>query len=142
MLFRSMEIVYDDASLDHYIQNAVRASPDRPILVDKFLEDAIEVDVDAICDGETVVIGGIREQIEGAGIHSGDSACSLPPYSLGAGIIDEIRSQSEALARALGVVGLMNVQFAVQGEDSYAREVNPRASPRVPLVPKATSLPM
>ena len=137
---RAMEIVRDKAHLLRYIDEAVRLSGSNPVLIDGYLQNAIEVDVDAVADGGHVFVAGIMEHIEEAGIHSGDSACSLPPYSLGAGIIDEIRSQSEALARALGVVGLMNVQFAVQGEDIYVLEVNPRASRTVPFVAKATGV--
>src|SRR6266481_1455071 len=112
---RAMEIVFDDASLESYVQRAFAASPDLPVLVDKFLEDAIELDVDAICDGTAVVIGGIMEHIERAGVHSGDSACSLPTKSIAAPVLDEIRRQVTALALELKVVGLMNVQFAVKG---------------------------
>ncbi|MDP6739118.1 MAG: carbamoyl-phosphate synthase large subunit, partial [Planctomycetota bacterium] len=139
---RAMEIVYDDESLDRYIQNAVQASPDRPILVDKFLEDAIEVDVDAICDGERAVIGGIMEHIEEAGIHSGDSYCVLPAHTLATEIIDEISASTKAMAMELGVRGLMNVQFAVKGNKIYIIEVNPRASRTVPFVSKAIGVPL
>ncbi|MDP6386276.1 MAG: carbamoyl-phosphate synthase large subunit, partial [Planctomycetota bacterium] len=139
---RAMEIVYDDESLDRYIQNAVQASPDRPILVDKFLEDAIEVDVDAICDGERVVIGGIMEHIEEAGIHSGDSYCVLPAHTLASEIVDEISESTKAMAMELGVLGLMNVQFAVKGNKIYIIEVNPRASRTVPFVSKAIGVPL
>jgi carbamoyl-phosphate synthase large subunit len=139
---RAMEIVYDDESLDRYVQNAVQASPDRPILVDKFLEDAIEVDVDAICDGKRVVIGGIMEHIEEAGIHSGDSYCVLPAHTLAREIIDEISTATKAMAMELGVLGLMNVQFAVKGNSIYVIEVNPRASRTVPFVSKAIGVPL
>jgi carbamoyl-phosphate synthase large subunit len=139
---RAMEIVYDDESLDRYVQNAVQASPDRPILVDKFLEDAIEVDVDAICDGVRVVICGIMEHIEEAGIHSGDSCCVLPAHTLAAEIIDEISESTKAMAMELGVLGLMNVQFAVKGNEIYIIEVNPRASRTVPFVSKAIGVPL
>jgi carbamoyl-phosphate synthase large subunit len=139
---RAMEIVYDDESLDQYMQSAVQASPDRPILVDKFLEEAIEVDVDAISDGRTVVIGGVMEHIEEAGIHSGDSTCVLPPHTLDQTIQDEIVAATKAMARELGVIGLMNVQFAVKGDKVYVLEVNPRASRTVPFVSKAIGVPL
>ena len=113
-----------------------------PVLLDRFLNDAIEVDVDAVCDGERVVIGGIMEHIEQAGVHSGDSACSLPPFSLSRELQDELRRQTVAMARALNVVGLMNVQFAIQNDVVYVLEVNPRASRTVPFVSKATGLPL
>jgi len=139
---RAMEIVYDEKSLRSYMANAVQVSPEHPVLLDRFLNDAIEVDVDAICDGKEVVIGGIMEHIEEAGVHSGDSACSLPPYSLTEEISDEIRRQTVALAHGIGVKGLMNIQFAVQGETIYVLEVNPRASRTVPFVSKATGVPL
>jgi carbamoyl-phosphate synthase large subunit len=140
---RAMEIVYDEASLEAYMEmNAVEISPDRPILVDKFLEGAKEVDADMIADGETLVVGGVMEHIEQAGIHSGDSACSLPPYSLDGKTIAEIKRQTEALAKELGVVGLMNVQFAVKAGEVYVLEVNPRASRTVPFVSKAIGVPL
>jgi carbamoyl-phosphate synthase large subunit len=139
---RAMEIVYDDAALDHYMQNAVQVTPDRPILVDKFLEEAIEVDVDAIGDGRIVVIGGVMEHIEEAGIHSGDSTCVLPTHTLAPEIVDEIRRATKALAQELDVVGLMNVQFAVKDERVYVLEVNPRASRTVPFVSKAIGVPL
>jgi carbamoyl-phosphate synthase large subunit len=139
---RAMEIVYDEESLRDYIARAAKASPDRPILVDRYLEGATEIDVDAVSDGEDVVVGGIMQHIEEAGIHSGDSACSLPPYSLGEDVIEEIRRQSVALAMELGVVGLMNVQFAVKDGEIYIIEVNPRASRTVPFVGKASGLPL
>jgi carbamoyl-phosphate synthase large subunit len=139
---RAMEIVYDDEALERYMENAVHASPDRPILVDKFLEDAIEVDVDLISDGETVVIGGIMEHIEEAGIHSGDSTCVLPPHTLDPAIQEEISAATKAMARELGVIGLMNVQFAVKGDKVYVLEVNPRASRTVPFVAKAIGWPL
>src|SRR5262249_25576299 len=129
-------------SLAKYVHAAAEASPDHPILVDKFLGDAIEVDVDAIGDGKEVLIGGVMEHIEEAGIHSGDSACALPPYSLGAQVVDEIKAQTRAMARELGVLGLMNVQFAVKGKEIYVLEVNPRASRTVPYVSKATGQPL
>ncbi|WP_089717971.1 carbamoyl-phosphate synthase large subunit [Candidatus Entotheonella palauensis] len=139
---RAMEIVYDDGSLEGYMQKAVDVSPDLPILIDKFLEDAIEVDVDAICDGTQVVIGGIMEHIEEAGVHSGDSACSLPPYSLSAATIDAIQTQTRSLALELGVVGLLNIQFAIQQGMVYVLEVNPRASRTVPFVSKTIGVPL
>jgi carbamoyl-phosphate synthase large subunit len=139
---RAMEVVHDDIDLETYLREAVQASNDRPVLVDRFLRDAAEVDVDVVSDGKDVVVGGVMEHIEEAGIHSGDSACALPPYSLGPGVIAEIERQSVALAKELGVVGLMNVQFAIQGEDVYVLEVNPRASRTVPFVGKATGLPL
>ncbi|WP_303722829.1 carbamoyl-phosphate synthase large subunit [Malonomonas rubra] len=135
---RAMEIVYDVERLRDYMKFAVQASPEHPILVDKFLQDAIEVDVDALADGTDVVIGGIMQHIEEAGIHSGDSACALPPYSLSDDIIAEIRRQTIELALELKVVGLMNIQFAVKGDTIYLLEVNPRASRTVPFVSKAT----
>jgi carbamoyl-phosphate synthase large subunit len=139
---RAMEIVYDEDSIRNYMERAVKASPEHPILVDKYLNDAIEVDVDAVSDGSDVVIGGVMQHIEEAGIHSGDSACSLPPYSLSAAITEEIRRQTKALARELDVIGLMNVQFAVKKEEIYILEVNPRASRTIPFVSKATGVPL
>ena len=139
---RAMEIVYDVERLRDYMKYAVDASPEHPVLVDKFLQDAIEVDVDALADGKDVVIGGIMQHIEEAGIHSGDSACSLPPYSLPAEIIAEIRRQTIELALELQVVGLMNIQYAIQGGTIYLLEVNPRASRTVPFVSKATNRPL
>ena len=133
---RAMEIVYNEAELRSYMTNAVSVSNDSPVLLDRFLDDAIEVDVDAICDGTDVVIGGIMQHIEQAGVHSGDSACSLPPYSLDKSVQDVMREQSAAMALELGVVGLMNVQFAVKGDEVYVLEVNPRASRTVPYVSK------
>ena len=138
---RAMEIVYDRQSLAHYMATAVQASPDHPILIDKFLEDAVEVDVDAVADGETCVVAGIMEHIEQAGVHSGDSACVLPPYHLGPEMIEEIRQATRALAFELGVKGLMNVQYAVKDGLLYLLEVNPRASRTVPFVSKATGVP-
>ena len=133
---RAMEIVYEEEELKRYMREAVQVSNDSPVLLDHFLNCAIEVDVDAVCDGETVVIGGIMQHIEQAGVHSGDSACSLPAYSLPQHIQDEIREQVRKMALELDVVGLMNVQMAVQGEDIYVLEVNPRASRTVPFVSK------
>lgn len=135
---RAMEIVHAPQDLERYMREAVKVSNDSPVLLDRFLNDAIEVDVDAICDGQEVLIGGIMEHVEQAGVHSGDSACSLPPYSLGQELQDELRRQTIAMAKALNVVGLMNVQFAIQGETVYVLEVNPRASRTVPFVSKAT----
>ncbi len=143
---RAMEIVHAQADLERYMRAAVESEkifPERmPILLDRFLNDAIEVDVDAISDGHEVLIGGIMEHIEEAGVHSGDSACSLPPFSLSPAMQDELRHQTKAMARALSVVGLMNVQFAIQGETVYVLEVNPRASRTVPFVSKATGIPL
>jgi carbamoyl-phosphate synthase large subunit len=143
---RAMEIVHGDKDLERYMREAVRVSEKSPVLLDRFLDDAIEVDVDCISDGQEVMIGGIMEHVEAAGIHSGDSACSLPPYSLPAALQDEMRRQTAAMARALNVVGLMNVQFAIQGEGQdavvYVLEVNPRASRTVPFVSKATGQPL
>jgi carbamoyl-phosphate synthase large subunit len=139
---RAMEIVYNETDLKIYMRDAVRVSNDAPVLLDRFLDDAVEVDVDAVCDGKQVLIGSIMEHIEEAGVHSGDSACSLPPYSLSAGIQDRLREQTRQLALKLGVVGLMNIQFAIQGEDIYVLEVNPRASRTVPFVSKATGVPL
>ena len=139
---RAMEIVRAEEDLQRYMREAVKVSNDSPVLLDRFLNDAIEIDVDAVSDGQMVVIGGIMEHIEQAGVHSGDSACSLPPYSLSAAVQDEIRRQTVAMARALNVVGLMNVQFALQGDTVYVLEVNPRASRTVPFVSKATGVPL
>jgi carbamoyl-phosphate synthase large subunit len=139
---RAMEIVYDEESVRNYMSRAVKASPDRPVLVDKYLEDAIEMDVDAISDGNTVVVAGIMEHIEEAGVHSGDSACSLPPFSLPPDIIREIDRQARVLALELGVVGLMNIQFAVKEGRIYVLEVNPRASRTIPFVSKAIGVPL
>jgi carbamoyl-phosphate synthase large subunit len=139
---RAMQIVYDDENLKDYMTYAVSASPEHPVLIDKFLDDAIEIDVDALGDGEQVVIGGIMEHIERAGVHSGDSACSLPPKSISREVQDEIRLHTVALATALNVRGLMNVQFAVQGTRVYVLEVNPRASRTVPFVSKAIGVPL
>jgi carbamoyl-phosphate synthase large subunit len=139
---RAMMIVYNDQDLQNYMTSAVEASPKHPVLIDKFVMDAIEIDVDAISDGSKVVIGGIMEHIEEAGVHSGDSACSLPPYSLSQAVLDEIRRQTVALATELHVVGLMNIQFAVQGEEIYVLEVNPRASRTIPFVSKAIGVPL
>jgi len=137
---RAMEIVYDESSLARYMTEAVEASPEHPVLIDKFLEDASEVDVDAVCDGRRTVVAGVMEHIEEAGIHSGDSACAIPPYSLSDETVGRLKQQTYALAEALNVLGLMNIQFAVKDGDIYVLEVNPRASRTVPFVSKATGL--
>jgi carbamoyl-phosphate synthase large subunit len=137
---RAMEIVYDRAGLQRYMREAVRVSGENPVLIDRYLNDAIEVDVDCIADGESVYVAGVMEHIEEAGIHSGDSACSLPPYSLAPSMITELKAETEALAKALGVVGLMNVQYAIKDDTIYVLEVNPRASRTVPFVAKATGV--
>ncbi|WP_287819736.1 carbamoyl-phosphate synthase large subunit [Achromobacter sp.] len=137
---RAMEIVHEQQDLERYMREAVKVSNDSPVLLDRFLNNATEVDVDCLADGETVFIGGVMEHIEQAGVHSGDSACSLPPYSLSADVIAEIKRQTGMMAKALNVSGLMNVQFAIQGGDVYVLEVNPRASRTVPYVSKATGL--
>src|SRR5260221_411240 len=137
---RAMEIVHEQRDLERYMREAVKVSNDSPVLLDRFLNDAIEVDVDAICDGDDVLIGGIMEHIEQAGVHSGDSACSLPPFSLSKDLQDELRRQTVSMANALQVVGLMNIQFAIQNDVVFVLEVNPRASRTVPYVSKATGL--
>jgi carbamoyl-phosphate synthase large subunit len=137
---RAMEIVQEQSQLERYMREAVKVSNESPVLLDRFLNDALEVDVDALSDGQEVIIGGIMEHVEQAGVHSGDSACSLPPYSLSAKLQDELRVQTKQMAKALGVIGLMNVQFAIQGETVYVLEVNPRASRTVPFVSKACGL--
>src|SRR5207248_5928664 len=139
---RAMVIVYDESMLENYMNDAVQVSRERPILIDKFLEDAYEVDVDALCDEEQVVIGGIMEHIEEAGIHSGDSSCVLPTYQLSEDLREIIRKHTVKLGRALSVVGLMNIQFAVRAGKVYVLEVNPRASRTVPFVSKATGVPL
>ncbi len=139
---RAMEIVYDNDSLVEYMNKAVNVSEDKPVLVDKFLESAIEIDVDAISDGDSVVIGGVMEHIEEAGIHSGDSACSLPPFSLSNDLIGEIMRQSRVLAKALNVIGLINIQFAVKDNQVYIIEANPRASRTIPFVSKSIGIPL
>jgi len=139
---RAMEIVYDREALLRYMQFAVEASPEHPILIDRFLESAIEMDVDAIADGRTVVVAGVMQHIEEAGVHSGDSACILPPYDLNPKLIERIREQTRALARELNVVGLMNVQYAIRDNDIYVLEVNPRASRTIPFVSKAIGVPL
>ena len=139
---RAMEIVYDEERLKYYMKHALEVSPDHPILIDKFLENAIEVDVDAISDGNSVVIGGVMEHIEEAGIHSGDSACSLPTYSIKPEIVSLIKEQTRKLACELNVIGLLNIQFAVKDNEIYILEVNPRASRTIPFVSKATGVPL
>jgi carbamoyl-phosphate synthase large subunit len=139
---RAMDIVHGEDELRRYMTEAVKVSNDSPVLLDRFLDHAIEVDVDAVCDGENVVLGGIMEHIEEAGVHSGDSSCSLPPFSLSETVIESIRQQTREMARALKVIGLMNVQFAVRGDEIYVLEVNPRASRTVPFVSKATGTPL
>ena len=139
---RAMRIIYDEPSLEQYFQEAVKASPDHPVLIDSFLEDAFEADVDALCDGTDVVVGGIMQHIEDAGVHSGDSACVLPPYLLTAEVQDEIRDLTRKFALELGVVGLMNVQYAIRDGVAYVLEVNPRASRTIPFVSKATGVPL
>jgi carbamoyl-phosphate synthase large subunit len=137
---RAMEIVHEQKDLERYMREAVKVSHDSPVLLDRFLNDAVECDVDALSDGDEVIIGGVMEHIEQAGVHSGDSACSLPPYSLSAAVQDELRRQTKLMAKALNVCGLMNVQFAIKDNDVYVLEVNPRASRTVPFVSKATGL--
>ncbi|ASF06466.1 carbamoyl-phosphate synthase large chain [Nocardia brasiliensis NBRC 14402] len=139
---RGMEIVYDEQSLEGYISRATELSPEHPVLVDRFLEDAIEIDVDALCDGEEVYLGGVMEHIEEAGIHSGDSACALPPITLGRSDIEAVRRSTVALAKGIGVKGLLNVQYALKDDVLYVLEANPRASRTVPFVSKATAVPL
>jgi carbamoyl-phosphate synthase large subunit len=139
---RAMRIVYNEKDLTSYMQSAIDVSPERPILIDKFLKDAVEIDVDAVSDGETTIIGGIMQHIEEAGIHSGDSACVLPPHSIGKEMIATIKDATRAMARELKVKGLMNVQYAVKENTLYVLEVNPRASRTVPFVSKATGVPL
>ena len=139
---RAMRIIYDELSLKRYFEEAVKASPDRPVLIDSFLEDAFEADVDCLSDGTDVVIGGIMQHIENAGVHSGDSACVLPPYLLSGDALNEIRDLTRKFALELGVVGLMNVQYAIRDEKVYVLEVNPRASRTIPFVSKATGVPL
>jgi carbamoyl-phosphate synthase large subunit len=139
---RAMQIVYDEADLQAYMTEAVRVSPEHPILVDKFLEDALEIDVDAIADGRQVVVGGVMEHVEKAGVHSGDSACALPPYSLGDDQVERVQGHARALAQELGVVGLLNIQFAIKNEQIFVLEVNPRASRTIPFVSKAIGVPL
>ena len=139
---RAMTIAYDEDTVRRYMREAVTFSQIRPVLVDRFLEDATEVDVDALCDGEDVLIAGIMEHIEEAGVHSGDSSCVLPPTSLGSAEIETIRTYTRKLALALNVIGLMNVQYAIKDGTVYVLEVNPRASRTVPYVSKATGVPL
>ncbi len=139
---RGMEIVYDETSLEGYISRATELNPDHPVLVDRFLEDAIEIDVDALCDGDEVYLGGVMEHIEEAGIHSGDSACALPPITLGRSDIEAVRRSTIALAKGIGVKGLLNVQYALKDDVLYVLEANPRASRTVPFVSKATAVPL
>ncbi|SFT06633.1 carbamoyl-phosphate synthase large subunit [Saccharopolyspora flava] len=139
---RGMEIVYDEASLENYIARATEVTPEHPVLVDKFLDDAIEIDVDALCDGTEIYLGGVMEHIEEAGIHSGDSACALPPITLGRQDIEMVRRSTEAIARGVGVRGLLNVQYALKDDVLYVLEANPRASRTVPFVSKATAAPL
>jgi carbamoyl-phosphate synthase large subunit len=139
---RGMEIVYDEASLAGYIERATEVSPEHPVLVDRFLDDAIEIDVDALCDGEEVFLGGVMEHIEEAGIHSGDSSCALPPITLGRTDLEAIRRSTEAIAKGIGVRGLLNVQYALKDDVLYVLEANPRASRTVPFVSKATGTPL
>ncbi|MFD6199107.1 carbamoyl-phosphate synthase large subunit [Mycobacteriaceae bacterium NPDC060252] len=139
---RGMEIVYDEDTLHGYITRATQLSPEHPVLVDRFLEDAIEIDVDALCDGTEVYLGGVMEHIEEAGIHSGDSACALPPVTLGRSDVEKVRIATEAIAHGIGVVGLLNVQYALKDDVLYVLEANPRASRTVPFVSKATAVPL
>ena len=139
---RAMEIVHDQKGLHRYMREAVRVSGDNPVLIDRYLNDAIEVDVDCIADGETVYVAGVMEHIEEAGIHSGDSACALPPYTLSPAMVTELKAETEAMAKAIGVVGLMNVQYAIKDNEIFVLEVNPRASRTVPFVAKATGVPV
>jgi carbamoyl-phosphate synthase large subunit len=139
---RAMEVVYDEERLRSWMRESAHVAPEHPILIDKFLEDALEIDVDALADGQDVLVAGVMEHIEKAGIHSGDSACALPPYSLSDDQVARLRDQTRALALELGVVGLLNIQFAVKGETIYVLEVNPRASRTVPFVSKAIGMPL
>lgn len=139
---RAMEIVHDDDELRRYVEEAVRVSPEKPVLVDEFLADAVELDVDAVSDGEDVLVGGVMEHIESAGVHSGDSACVIPPRGLGDDILARVREVTTEIARALDTVGLLNVQLAVQDGEVYVLEANPRSSRTVPFVSKATGVPI
>jgi carbamoyl-phosphate synthase large subunit len=139
---RAMEVVYEEARLRQWMQESSHVSPDHPVLIDKFLEDALEIDVDALSDGRDVLVGGVMEHIEKAGIHSGDSACALPPYSIGDDQVERLRAQTRALALELGVIGLLNIQFAIKNDTIYVLEVNPRASRTVPFVSKAIGMPL
>ncbi len=137
-----MQIVYDEASLEQYMATATEVSAERPVLVDRFLDNGVEIDVDALFDGEEMYLGGIMEHIEEAGIHSGDSACVIPPVTLGASELERVRTATEAIARGVGVRGLLNVQFALAADILYVLEANPRASRTVPFVSKATGVPL
>src|SRR5699024_10561414 len=139
---RGMEIVYDESALANYIARATEVSPRHPVLVDRFLDDAIEIDVDALYDGTELYLGGVMEHIEEAGVHSGDSACSLPPTTLGEAVIERIRESTLGIARGVGVQGLINIQYALAGDVLYVLEANPRASRTVPFVSKATGTPL
>src|SRR5262249_16655945 len=139
---RGMEIVYDEPTLEAYVQRAAAASPEHPVLIDRFLDDAIEIDVDALFDGKELYLGGVMEHIEEAGIHSGDSACALPPITLGRECLAAVRACTEAIARGVGVRGLLNVQYALAAGLLYVLEANPRASRTVPFVSKATAVPL
>jgi carbamoyl-phosphate synthase large subunit len=139
---RAMDVVYSDAELEEYIEEAVRVAPDKPILVDDFLADAVELDVDAVADGEDILIGGIMEHVEAAGVHSGDSACMIPPRSLSRDVLERVREVAEDIARALDTVGLLNVQLAVRDGEVFVLEANPRSSRTVPFVSKATGVPI
>ncbi len=139
---RGMEIVYDDETLEGYIGRATDISPEHPVLVDRFIDDAVEIDVDALYDGTDLFLGGVMEHIEEAGIHSGDSSCALPPITLGASEILRIREATEAIAKGVGVRGLINIQFALGSDVLYVLEANPRASRTVPFVSKATATPL
>ena len=143
MLFRSgMEIVYDENALEGYLEKATMVEPGRPVLVDRFLDDALEIDVDALFDGTELYLGGVMEHIEEAGIHSGDSACVLPPVNLEAIGLAEVREATEKIARGIGVRGLVNIQFAIEDGTLYVLEANPRASRTVPFVSKAIGVPL
>ena len=138
---RAMEVIPNEEELRRYVTHALQASERHPLLIDRYLQGAIEVDVDAISDGETVVVGGIMEHVEHAGIHSGDSACALPPTTLSAALQKELIAQTKMLSRELGVVGLINIQYAIYGGEVYILEVNPRASRTIPFVSKAIGVP-
>jgi carbamoyl-phosphate synthase large subunit len=137
-----MEIVYDEPNLSRYIANATEITPDHPVLIDRFLEDAVEIDVDALFDGKDMYLGGIMEHIEEAGIHSGDSACVLPPITLGGNVLERVRTATRAIAEGVGVRGLINIQFALASDVLYVLEANPRASRTVPFVSKALGVPL
>src|SRR5690606_3158147 len=139
---RGMEIVYDEATLRGYLERATEVTPEHPVLVDRFLDDAIEIDVDALYDGEELYLGGVMEHIEEAGVHSGDSACALPPITLGRTDLEAVRRSTEAIAKGIGVRGLLNVQYALKDDMLYVLEANPRASRTVPFVSKATAVPL